>query len=88
MCFVVVFFFLKAKQSEELAKFLDLPSQPMCMADSINLDQFNDFAKLLASGEFGSAASSCPDEYLQQVGYHSIFFCFLSMEIAPVVQDN
>ncbi|GFR95208.1 ankyrin repeat domain-containing protein 17 [Elysia marginata] len=51
-------------QSEDF-KYLDLPSQPMCMADSINLEQFNDFAKLLASGEFGSAASPCPDEYLQ-----------------------
>lgn len=56
----------KAEQLQnEDFKYLDLPSQPMCMPDSINLEQFNDFAKLLASGEFGSAASPCPDDYLQ-----------------------
>ncbi|GFO38862.1 ankyrin repeat and kh domain-containing protein 1, partial [Plakobranchus ocellatus] len=55
-----------AKQNEELAKLLDLPNQPMSMA---NLDQF-DFAKLFHTGEFGSAAGSYPDEYLQQFQTH------------------
>ncbi|CAL1532640.1 unnamed protein product [Lymnaea stagnalis] len=52
-----------AKQGEDIAKLFEIPSQTLGMTDPLNLDQFNEFAKLLACSELGPG--TCSETYLQ-----------------------
>ncbi|XP_059173721.1 ankyrin repeat domain-containing protein 17-like isoform X2 [Physella acuta] len=53
------------KQNEDLAKLLELPGQTLGMTEPLNMEQFNEFAKLLAYSELSPSAATCTETYLQ-----------------------
>ncbi|CAG5121213.1 unnamed protein product [Candidula unifasciata] len=58
-----------AKQNEEIAKLLELPSHTIGLIDPHNLDQL-DISKILAWNEENCAEASCPEACLQTVQAH------------------